>query len=410
MSLLKQNALNTYQNKAADALESAFIERQNHITAKANFRRIGVMLGLSSVILALPIVKPASAWASELTADILKLEAAQNEANSKPGPRYVPAKTLPVPTTVSKEMQAAIASPYPMPKWTANHPTNATEWKKVISDAAAITIKGLPGLRENLGVSIEQTILGGVNAYILTPKNFPATNHDRVVLYFHGGGYVYNPGEAGTWEATLMAGWSGYKVIAIDYRMPPDAPYPAALDDAIAAYKDLLKKYDSKKIAVLGTSTGGGITLAMVLRAKDEKLPLPGAIAPSTPWADLTEEGGGDTMVSHEWIDSTLISYNGYIRHSALAYANGHDLKDPYLSPIYGDFHNFPPAIISSGTRDLFLSLSVLTHRKLRQAGVDAQLQVFEGLSHAQYYAPDAPESKELFVEIGKFFDSHLAK
>jgi acetyl esterase/lipase len=105
------------------------------------------------------------------------------------------------------------------------------------------------------------------------------------------------------------------------------------------------------------------------------------------------------------------VSYHGYLSHAASLYANGHDLRDPQLSPIYGDFHGFPPAILTSGTRDLFLSLTVLTHRKMRQAGVEAALQVFEGMSHAQYqFDPYAPETKEVFTEIALFFGKHLGE
>lgn len=375
------------------------------------YGKVGATVGVISFIFATSLVGPTKAWADDLSsAEYLKLEAAQNAANSKPGARYVPAKVLPVPTTVSKEMQAAIASPYPMPSWTANHPTNADEWKKIVGEAAAKRIKSLPEVREKLGVSIEQTTIGGVNAYILTPNKPRPGSQNRIALFLHGGGFVYNPGEAGTYEATLMAGYGGYKVISVDYRMPPDSPYPAAMDDALAVYKQLLKKYGHRKIAVFGTSAGGGMTLSLILRAKAEHLPLPAAIGAGTPWADLTEEGGGDSMKTNEWVDGTLISYGGYIKLSAQAYANGRDLKDPFLSPIYGDFHGFPPAIITTGTRDLFLSLSALTHRKLRQAGVDAQLHVYEGQSHAQYYVPYAPETKEVFGEMAVFFDKHLAK
>src|SRR5262245_49112483 len=124
-------------------------------------------------------------------------------------------------------------------------------------------------------------------------------------------------------------------------------------------------------MAIFGTSTGGGMTLAMILRAKAEGLALPAAIAPGTPWSDLTETG--DSYKTNEWIDNVLVSYSGYLSHAARLYANGRDLKDPQLSPIYGDFTGFPPAILTSGTRDLFLSLTVLTHRKLRRAGVEAE-------------------------------------
>ncbi|MBV8606218.1 MAG: alpha/beta hydrolase [Singulisphaera sp.] len=119
----------------------------------------------------------------------------------------------------------------------------------------------------------------------------------------------------------------------------------------------------------------------------------------------------GDSYRTNEWLDNVLVSYNGYVSHAAQLYANGHDMKDPQLSPIYGDFHGFPPAILTTGTRDLFLSNTVRTHRKLREAGVEAELQVFEGISHAQYQlAANTPESKEAFEEIARFFDAHLGK
>ncbi|RYY14716.1 MAG: alpha/beta hydrolase, partial [Alphaproteobacteria bacterium] len=166
---------------------------------------------------------------------------------------------------------------------------------------------------------------------------------------------------------------------------------------------------DPRKTAIFGTSTGGGMTLAMVLRAKAEGLPLPAAIAPGTPWADLTETG--DTYATNEWVDNILVTWKGWLGRAALLYAAGHDLKDPMLSPIYGDFSGFPPAILTSGTRDLFLSNTVRTHRKLRRAGVEADLNVYEGMSHAEYALnADAPETKEAFTDIATFFDKHLAK
>jgi acetyl esterase/lipase len=151
------------------------------------------------------------------------------------------------------------------------------------------------------------------------------------------------------------------------------------------------------------------MTLALMLRAKAEGVPLPAAIAPGTPWSDLTETG--DSYKTNEWLDNILVSYNGYLVHAARLYAHGHDLKDPQLSQIYGDFHGLPPAILTSGTRDLFLSNTVRTHRKLREAGVEAQLQVFEGMSHAYYTIdPFTPEAREAFDEIGLFLSAHLAK
>jgi epsilon-lactone hydrolase len=205
------------------------------------------------------------------------------------------------------------------------------------------------------------------------------------------------------------SGFGKFKVISIDYRMPPDFPYPAAMDDAMAVWKEVVKTNDPNKMAIFGTSTGGGMTLAMVLRAKTEGLPLPAAIAPGTPWSDMTKTG--DSFFTNDKVDNILVSNDGWLGDAAKLYANGHDLKDPQLSPIYGDLTGFPPTILTSGTRDLFLSNTVRVHRKLRQAGVVADLHVFEGQSHAQYAGdPDAPETKEHFGELTAFFDKYLAK
>jgi epsilon-lactone hydrolase len=350
------------------------------------------------------VVRDAAAQAP----DFATLEASQNAANGKPGPRVVPGRSIPVPNTASPELQAMIAAPYRIPNWDAN-PKSAEEWKQLINRLATAGATAQQAVREKLGVSLETSAIGGVKVFILSPKEIPPANRNRLLVNVHGGGYVYNPGEAGTGEAALMAAYGGFKVISIDYRMPPDFPYPAAMDDAMAVWKEAVKMQNPRNMAIFGTSTGGGMTLAMILRAKKEGLPLPAAIAPGTPWSDLTQTG--DTYKTNEWVDNVLVSYDGYLRHAAELYANGHDLKDPQLSPIYGDFTGFPPAILTSGTRDLFLSLTVLTHRKLRRAGVEAELEVFEGMSHAQYnFDPFVPETKEVFTEIASFFDKHLGK
>lgn len=321
--------------------------------------------------------------------------------------RQVPARSIPVPETASPAMQPVIGAPLP-PFWNT-HPKSAQEWKEFVQQRADFNLKALPALREKMGVKIEPTMIGGVKAFIVTPGEVAEVNRNRVLIHVHGGGYVLSPGEAGTAEAIMMAGHGRIKVISIDYRMPPDFPYPAAMDDAMAVYKEVLKTTDARKIGIFGTSTGGGMTLAMVLRAKAEGLPLPAAIAPGTPWSDMTKTG--DSYFTNEAVDNVLVSNDGWLGEAANLYANGHDLKDPMLSPIYGDLHGFPPTILTTGTRDLFLSNTVRVHRKLREAGVVADLIVFEGLSHAQYlFVADSPESKEHFAEVGAFFDKYLER
>ena len=278
-----------------------------------------------------------------------------------------------------------------------------------MNDEAAVVLKRLPRLREELGVTIEPATVGGVKAFILTPRLVASANQNRILINLHGGGRVLYPGESGTREATLMAAFNGYKVISVDYRMPPDFPFPAALDDAIGAYREVLKTTKPENIGIFGTSAGGALIAATLLRAKMEGLPMPGAIALGTPTVDLTKTS--DSLFTNEGVDNSFSTYEGFIRATTTLYANGRDLKDPLISPIYGDVRGFPPTILTSGTRDLYLSNAVRMHRKLRAAGVEAVLQVWEGQSHAQYSADiTAPETKEYHDEIARFFDLHLGR
>ena len=337
-----------------------------------------------------------------------ELATSQGQANSTPGVRKSPAHTTLTPTQeVSPQMQALIGGTYP-PHFNAD-PKNASEWKELINQRAALVIKGIPALKEKLGVTVTPTKMAGVDVFVVTPNKLNPKNKNRLLMHIHGGGYVFGPGEAALPEAMLLASFGGYKVVSVDYRMPPDHPYPAAMDDSMAVWKELLKTNKAKNMAVFGTSTGGAMTLSLVLRAKNENVALPAAIAPGTPWADIAKIG--DTYETNEWVDNVLVTWDGWLGRAALLYAAGKDLKDPQLSPIYGDFSNFPPTILTSGTRDLFLSNTVRTHRKLRRAGVVADLNVYEGQSHAQYgFNPDAPETKEAFTDIAKFFDRYLGK
>lgn len=319
----------------------------------------------------------------------------------------VPARRLPVPDTVSPQVQKLIDAPR-RPGWDVL-PKTGEEWKRVAEVGAAGTLKILPGLIERMKVKIEKTTIDGVRAFVVTPATIAPENRNRVLIHMHGGCYVLSPGEAGLPEAVMMAGFGGFKVISVDYRMPPEAYFPAALDDGVTVYRNTLKATDAKNIAIFGTSAGGALTLQIVLRAKQLGLPVPAAIAPGTPMSDVTKVG--DTFYTNELVDNVLVSRDGFCDAGAKVYSAGHDMKNPLISPIYGDMNGFPPTILTSGTRDLLLSNTVRVHRKLRQAGIEAVLQVYEGQSHAHYLRDDsAPETKEVFSEISAFFNKHMGK
>ncbi len=321
--------------------------------------------------------------------------------------RDVPAKTVPVPGDVSPQIQAIIALPL-RTNWN-NPPTTPDGWKQLAATGAEALAKNVPGMLERLHVKVEAGVIDGVKVYTVTPDVIAPENRNRLLIHVHGGCYVLNPDQAALPEAIFMAGFGHYKVISVNYRMPPEAYYPAALDDAMTVWKAATKMADPHDMAIFGSSAGGALTLEMVLRAKADGLPLPAAIAPGTPMSDLT--GVGDSFQTNAMVDNVLVSPTGFCDAAARFYAQGHDLADPMLSPLMGDFHGFPPAILTTGTRDLLLSNTVRAHRKLREAGVDAALQVFEGQSHAYYTRDDtAPESREAFEEIAAFFDKHLGK
>ncbi len=326
-------------------------------------------------------------------------------ATAAPAERLVPARTLPVPGTVSPQLAALIGAPLAA-GWD-DVPADAAGWRALAARSA--DDPGLPALIDALGVTVRRDTVAGVPVFRIAP---PSTAHPgRLLVHLHGGGYVLYPGEVGAGEGMIMAGLQGYEVVSVDYRMPPDHRFPAALDDALAVWQALLRHRDPQRMAVFGASAGGGLTLALVLRARDAGLPLPAAIAPGTPWVDLTAGSTvGDSLHANEFIDNVLVSPSGWLGAAAALYAGGRDPRDPLISPIYGDFHGLPPAILTSGTRDLLLSHTVRAHRKLRQAGVPAALQVFEGQSHAQFLEPFVPETDEAFAEIGAFLDAHLAR
>ncbi|MQT12395.1 alpha/beta hydrolase [Segnochrobactrum spirostomi] len=320
-------------------------------------------------------------------------------------PRPIPARDLPVPTTISPELAAYVAMPYPA-DWDTI-PTDAAGWRAKRDASVTQIAPLLPGLKERLGIRVERDVIAGVPVFVSTPKEIAPRNANRVFVHLHGGAYVLYPGEVGAGEGMLMAAYGRCTVISVDYRMPPDHPFPAALDDAVAVWRALVAAHDPKRMAIFGASAGGGLTLATLLRLKAEGLPLPAAIAPGTPWADLT--GAGDSSAANAYVDNVLVSEKSWLPDAARLYAAGRALDDPLISPLFGDFNGFPPAILTSGTRDLLLSNTVRTHRKLRRAGIEAVLQVFEAQSHAQYLMPFVPETEDAFAEITAFLDRHLA-
>jgi len=335
-----------------------------------------------------------------------QLQNLMSQINGNSGPRVVPGRTIPVPTSVSAELQTAIAMPYRNSEWLLN-PPDTQGWRDAVAGLAGHSAPAIEDAIEKLGVQVESTTLGGVPVFIVTPAQIPARNTNRLMVNTHGGAYVFNPGRASLLEPAVIAATCGIKVIEVDFRMPPDHPFPAASDDAIAVWKAALEMVPAANIAISGGSAGGGLALSTVLRAKQEGLTPPAAVTVQTPWCDLAPVG--DSLKVHEWVDNVLITYDAIATRGAALYAGDQDIANPLLSPLRGDVTGFPPTMLVSGTRDLLLSQVVLMHRKLRNAGVHAELHLVEGASHFTYFIePFAEESQDIFAEMALFLDTHL--
>ncbi len=239
---------------------------------------------------------------------LLSCATAANAQTPASGTLDVPAKTLSAPTDVSPQLQKIIGAPL-RTNWD-KRPMTGEEWKPVADAGAAALIKNVPAMMGRLKVKVEKTTIDGVRAFIVTPETIAPENRDRQLIHMHGGCYVLNPGEASLPEALFMAGFGHIKVISVEYRMPPDAYFPAALDDGITVYKALMKITPARNMAFFGTSAGGALVLEMGLKAKELGLPMPGAIASGTPMSDVTKVG--DTFQTNAMVDNVLVSPDGF--------------------------------------------------------------------------------------------------
>jgi acetyl esterase/lipase len=324
----------------------------------------------------------------------------------KIGPRK-----LPVPVDVSDVMRESLLKT-PAPDVSAAKKIvlrTDEEWEAWAKEGDVPSAAAARALAKALSVTIQEDKIAGVNIHRVTPSEIDEEHQKHLFVYIHGGAWVRNGGVAGTIEPVLIAARLKIPLVSIDYRMPPKHPAPAATDDVIAVWKELLKKRSPALMAMGGTSAGGNITLSSVHRFKDGGLPVPGALYVGTPAVDL--DMTGDSRFLNEGVDRLLVAWKHVPHDAAAMYAGEYDLKHPYVSPIYGDFSDFPPSYLISGTRDLMLSDTVRVHRKLRRAGADADLHVYEGQSHGDYIAvSNSPESYEHYAELNAFLLKNLKR
>ncbi len=251
---------------------------------------------------------------------------------------------------------------------------------------------------------ITQVDIGGLPAEWV---HWKGADSGRVILYLHGGGYVLCSPRTHRDLVCRIARASGARALSIEYRRGPEHPHPAAVDDAVAAYLWLLKKsgIDPKRIAVMGDSAGGGLTLVFLQTLRDRKIPLPACAVCMSPWADLT--CSGETHKTNRRKDPVLPApvLPGFAR----LYAPGGDLSRPSVSPLFGDFASLPPILIHVGTDEILLDDSHRVTEKARQAGTAVELKIWPRMIHVfQAMAFMLPQARQAIREIGAFVERHI--
>lgn len=308
-------------------------------------------------------------------------------------------RVIPMPQTISPEAQAWLESlthqKVGPPETLAERRTNTDAWRKMDSAEA----------RRLYPVNIEETTMAGVRTDVITPVSSPDAK--RVLINLHGGGF--NSDSGSLIEGVPIANLAKIKVVSVYYRLAPENPFPAAVDDVVAVYKELLKTYPPHNIGIFGTSAGAILTCEVAVRLKQLGLPLPAALGIFSGLGDFSRPGDSLQLF-------TLNGFPGRLQPTDTnhlpdeQYVAKTDRKDPVLSPIFADLRGMPPTLLVTSTRDILLSSTATLHRAMLGAGDDARLVVFEALPHAFWYHFQLPETKEALELMAKFFDEKVGR
>ena len=303
-----------------------------------------------------------------------------------------------MPSTVSPEAQkwlASLAKSTPGPESLAERRKHTDEWR----------VKQSAEARRLFPVNVESTTTAGVPTDIITPLDIPASHRDLVLINLHGGGF--NSDSGSLIEGVPICNLTKIKVVSVYYRLAPENPFPAAVDDVVAVYKDLLKTHKPHNIGIFGTSAGAVLTAEVAVRLKQLNLPLPAALGLFSVVTDYSRPAESHQLFTLNGFPGALQPQDPH-RPIGDEYAANTDRKDPVLSPIFADLKGMPPSLLVSSTRDLLLSDTALFHRALLRAGDDAQRVVFEALPHAFWYHFQLPETQEALGIMAKFFNDKV--
>ncbi len=368
----------------------------------SGFRRFWIEKGMAALATAL------------CAATVLHAAGFAQQNNSAPIPQQVPqtdtsyidakgtahiTRMVPIPATISREAQRFLAQPPP----DLGAMTLAERRKQTDIWQAA---RGAQ-FEAAYPVHVQQQTMGGVPVKIITPLKIPKQNRGRVLMNLHGGGFDSDSGSLT--ETVPIANLTQTEVVAVLYRLMPEHPFPAQVDDAIAVYKQLLKAYKPQHICIYGTSAGAILTPEVAVRLRQLGLPLPGCLGVFSGLGDFSQRGDSQSIFGLFGLAGPLNMPQSQHHPAASTQVARVNLKDPLRSPLYADLTGFPPTLFITSERDMLLSGTTILHRAFLRAGVAAQLVVFEGLPHAFWNHPELPETKEADQIMASYFDKQLA-
>jgi len=302
------------------------------------------------------------------------------------------------PSAAAQDARARITAPFSAPDF--DDPAALAQARRRGSDAIGALVRELP-----IAYREQELRLGEVRCLEFSTER---TRQDKVFLYLHGGGYFSGDPELARPMTAALAAASSLRVVSIDYRLAPEHPFPAALDDALAAYEALLRSgIRPADIVVGGTSAGGGLSLSLALRLRDAGRPLPAGLVLVSPWADLT-----GTAFSHRALDSIapVLNWDGTLETGAARYAGDTPRDHPLVSPVFADLTGLPPTLILVGGAEILLSDALNVAQSARQAGVAVTLDVRDAMWHLFPFWPDPvmPEAVSARRTIVEFAQRQL--
>lgn len=278
-------------------------------------------------------------------------------------------------------------------------------WEKRQAEFNEMAMEFIPDIIKDHNPQVDTIFVNGIRAIDVKPKGY--VESDKVLLYIHGGAYVFFNAEVTLASSVPLADLTGLRIISIDYTLAPQAKFGQITDEVLQFYQGIIDMgYKPENISIYGDSAGGGLAAGSVLKMRDNGMPLPSSVVLWSPWADIDRVG--DTYYTLAQNDPNLV-VTGFLDNCAEAYAPRSEFKNPYVSPVYGDYSkDFPPTLIQVGGKEIFLSNSIRMYRALDTEGKEVKLDVYEGMWHVWQGYYKVPEAKLALENTKRFIFGHF--